>query len=136
MCTFRSIVPQGSPLVLHTWKRDLLFHPHLHAIITGGGLSFDGSKWIDLPDDNFLFYLPNLSKVFRGKFLDGFISLWEAGKIDLTEPQSRKLVRESKKHHWVLYAKQPLCGDCDYVELPRESAERDPFPLPLLRIIV
>jgi len=100
----------GFTLVLHTWKRDLLFHPHLHAIITGGGLSFDGSKWIDLPNDNFLFYLPNLSKVFRGKFLDGFISLWEAGKIDLTEHQSRKLVRESKKHHWVLYAKQPFGG--------------------------
>ncbi|MCU0522874.1 MAG: IS91 family transposase [Polyangiaceae bacterium] len=105
----------GFTLVLHTWKRDLLFHPHLHAIITGGGLSLDGSKWIDLPDRDFLFYLPNVAKVFRGKFLDGFISLWEAGKIDLTEHQSRQLVREAQKHDWVVYAKKPFGGPTQIV---------------------
>lgn len=56
-----------------------------------------------------------LSKVFRGKFIEGFIELWAAGKIDLTEHDSRKLVREAKKHHWVVYAKRPFGGPAEIV---------------------
>jgi len=97
-------------LVLHTWTRQLLFHPHLHAIVTAGGLSFDGTTWVGTPSDDFLFHAGNLSEVFRGKFLHGFIDLCQAGKIDLTEHQSRKLVREAKKHDWVVYAKKPFGG--------------------------
>jgi hypothetical protein len=100
----------GFSLVLHTWTRQMLFHPHIHAIVTGGGLSPDARRWIDLPNHDFLFAVPALSKVFRGKFLSGFIDLWEAGKIDLTEPQSRKLVRGVKKQDCVVYAKKPFGG--------------------------
>ena len=32
--------------VLHTWGQTLLFHPHLHCVVTGGGLSADGTQWI------------------------------------------------------------------------------------------
>ena len=34
----------GLTAVLHTWTRDLRFHPHLHCIVTGGGLSAEG-RW-------------------------------------------------------------------------------------------
>jgi hypothetical protein len=53
--------------VLHTWGRLLQYHPHLHFIVPGGGLSGDRSKW--LPARN-AFYLPvrALSKIFRAKF--------------------------------------------------------------------
>jgi hypothetical protein len=88
----------------------MLFHPHIHAIVSGGGLSGNGSQWIALPNDDFLFAVPALSRVFCGKFLHGFIELWEKGKIDLAEPQSRKLVREAKKQHWVVFAKKPFGG--------------------------
>jgi predicted Zn-ribbon and HTH transcriptional regulator len=36
----------GVTMVLHTWTRDLRFHPHVHAIVTGGGLSEEGSRWV------------------------------------------------------------------------------------------
>ncbi len=36
----------GATAVLHTWTRDLRFHPHLHCIVTGGGLATDGARWI------------------------------------------------------------------------------------------
>jgi hypothetical protein len=36
----------GLTSVLHTWTRDLRFHPHVHCIVTGGGLSLDGQRWI------------------------------------------------------------------------------------------
>lgn len=53
--------------VLHTWGRLLQYHPHLHFIVPGGGLSADRSQW--LPARN-AFYLPvrALSKIFRAKF--------------------------------------------------------------------
>ena len=31
---------------LHTWSRTLIFHPHIHYLIPGGGLSPDGRRWI------------------------------------------------------------------------------------------
>ena len=37
----------GCLMVLHTWGQNLMHHPHVHAIVTGGGLSPDGSRWID-----------------------------------------------------------------------------------------
>ena len=100
----------GFTLVLHTWTRELLFHPHLHAIVTGGGLSPEGANWVAVRNDEFLFPVSALSKVFRGKFLDGFRALGAAGKLDLTDHQSRKLVRETYKHDWVVYAKKPFGG--------------------------
>ena len=36
----------GVTTVLHTWTRDLRFHPHVHCIVTGGGLAPDGNAWI------------------------------------------------------------------------------------------
>jgi hypothetical protein len=35
----------GITAVLHTWTRELAYHPHLHCIVTGGGLGPDGTKW-------------------------------------------------------------------------------------------
>src|SRR5215467_13021922 len=32
--------------VLHSWGQNLMFHPHLHCVVPGGGLSPDGSRWI------------------------------------------------------------------------------------------
>ena len=32
-------------MVLHTWTRELTFHPHVHCIVTGGGLTDDGAAW-------------------------------------------------------------------------------------------
>jgi hypothetical protein len=57
----------GSVAVLQTWTRDLRYHPHVHVIVTGGGLSADGKQWMPAKND-FLLPSPALAKVFRGKF--------------------------------------------------------------------
>jgi len=100
----------GFTLVLHTWTRQMLFHPHIHAIVTGGGLTWDASRWCPVPAQDFLFPVTAVGEVFRGKFLSGLIHLCKTGTIDLTEHQSRRLVRDVKKHHWVVYAKKPFGG--------------------------
>jgi hypothetical protein len=54
--------------VLHTWTRQLLFHPHVHYIVTGGGLTA-GGRWRSSRKD-FLVPVKALSPIFRAKFRD------------------------------------------------------------------
>ena len=56
----------GITAVLHTWTRQLEYHPHIHFLVTGGGLAPDGS-WRE-PDDKFLVPVHALSDVFRARF--------------------------------------------------------------------
>ncbi len=55
--------------ILHTWTRQLEYHPHVHFIVPGGGLSKDGTEWKASGND---FYIPNrpLSVIYRAKFME------------------------------------------------------------------
>lgn len=57
----------GITSILHTWGQNVGFHPHIHSIVTGGGLS-DTNKWIESKKE-YLFEVQVLSALFRGKFL-------------------------------------------------------------------
>ena len=54
--------------VLHTWTRQLLYHPHVHYLVTGGGLTDDG-RWRSSRKD-FLVPVKALSRIFRAKLRD------------------------------------------------------------------
>jgi len=54
--------------VLHTWSRTLIYHPHVHYIVPGGGLS-EKNNW-NKSRSNFLLPVEALSVVFRAKFRD------------------------------------------------------------------
>jgi hypothetical protein len=60
----------GVTAVLHTWTRDLRFHPHVHCIVTGGGLSLEEERWVST-GPRYLFPVKVLGRLFRGKLLDG-----------------------------------------------------------------
>jgi len=55
--------------VLHTWRRDIGYHPHIHYIIPAGGLSIDGNQWLSAKS-KFLMPVKALSIIFRAKFRD------------------------------------------------------------------
>ena len=105
----------GVLAVLHTWGQNLALHPHVHCVVTGGGLSLDESRWIAGRDD---FFLPVriLSRVFRGKFLSGLRAAFKRGKLrfpgDLAplerSDQFNALLSEVVRTEWVVYAKPPL----------------------------
>jgi len=65
----------ASLAVLHTWRRDLLDHPHVHLLASAGGLSADGKKWVH--PKNLAFLVPGfaLGKIFKGKFKAGLKKL-------------------------------------------------------------
>lgn len=105
----------GITAVLHTWTRDLRFHPHLHCVVTGGGLSLDGERWVD-SGPKYLFPVQVLSKLFRGKFLAGLDRLHRRGELDIGEllPKGHDtfaLLRDNLyRKNWVVYAKRPFAG--------------------------
>jgi hypothetical protein len=55
--------------VLHTWGRNLIYHPHVHYLVPGGGFSDDGRTWLPSRKSFFLPVKP-LSILFRAKFRD------------------------------------------------------------------
>lgn len=69
----------GFICVLHTWGSRMNFHPHIHTILLGGGLT-EERKWKDASSG---FFIPVrvLSKVFRGKYMELLKSLWKDGKL-------------------------------------------------------
>jgi len=57
----------GMTGILHTWGRDLNYHPHVHFLVPGGAISQDGQSW--LPSrSNFFVSVHAASKVFRAKY--------------------------------------------------------------------
>ncbi|MCO4780432.1 MAG: IS91 family transposase [Flavobacteriaceae bacterium] len=59
----------GFVSTLHTWGQLLNYHPHIHCIIPGGGLSLDGSSWVSCKKNYFL-SVDILSTLMKAKFLD------------------------------------------------------------------
>jgi len=67
--------------VLHTWGSNLLHHPHLHCVVSGGGLSADGSQWICCRNGFFL-SVRVLSRLFRRLFLEQLCNAFDAGNLE------------------------------------------------------
>lgn len=103
----------GITAVLHTWTRELAFHPHVHCIVTGGGLALDGSRWVAAPGE-FLFPVRVLAALFRGKVLDELARARRDGKLRLgPEDEGRAAARRIDALHrasWIVYAKRPFGG--------------------------
>jgi len=59
----------GMAGILHTWTRDMLYHPHLHYIVPGGGFDPQTGRWKP-SREKFLVPVPALSVIFRAKFRD------------------------------------------------------------------
>jgi len=114
----------GALLVLHTWGQNLHHHPHVHAVVTGGGLSCNAKgvvdaspKWVSCKPG---FFLPVkvLSRVFRGKYLEGLQQAFADGKLVLPKHLNaiassdafRRWLSPLYRKAWVVYAKKPFGG--------------------------
>ena len=97
--------------ILHTWGQNLSPHPHVHCVVPGGGLSPDGGRWASCRPG---FFLPVrvLSRVFRGKFIDGLKRARGKGKLVGAGDDRAfgRLLDASVRREWVVYAKPPFGG--------------------------
>jgi hypothetical protein len=99
----------GATVVLHTWTRDLRFHPHVHAIVTGGGLALDGRRW-NAGHRRFLFPVKAMGLVFRGKMMDRLRDAYNHGDLAgfdaFRDPEGfDRLLRGIAAKNWNVYAK-------------------------------
>jgi putative transposase/integrase-like protein/transposase-like zinc-binding protein len=101
VCRQRIGATPSTIAILHTWSQTLAFHPHIHCIVTGGGLSASRDRWISTRP-NFLVPVRVLSRVFRGKLLHHLAH-------DLRPGSSlRQQLRQALAREWVVYSKPPL----------------------------
>jgi hypothetical protein len=102
----------GITAVLHTWTRKLEFHPHLHCIVTSGGLSPNGDRWLSI-GRRYLFPVAVLGQLFRGKFLAGLRRLRDEGQLDLADRSQADfdaLLDKLYRIPWHVYVKRPFAG--------------------------
>ncbi len=109
--------------ILHTWGQTITHHPHIHCVVTGGGLSPDHSRWIHCRPGFFL-SVRVLSRLFRRLFLEALQQAFDKqrlsfkGALDgLAQPKAfRSLLAPLSKCEWVVYAKPPFGGPRQVVE--------------------
>ncbi|MBP2449839.1 hypothetical protein JOH51_007412 [Rhizobium leguminosarum] len=107
----------GFIAVLHSWGQNLHYHPHIHCIVPGGGLSFDQSRWVACRQS---FFLPVrvLSRLFRRLFLDELKQAYDLGQLQffgdiagLADPLAfNRTIKAARRIDWVVYAKPPFAG--------------------------
>lgn len=114
----------GVLMVLHTWGQNLHHHPHVHCVVSGGGLSCNAAavvdaepRWVTCRPG---FFLPVniLSLVYQGKFLDGLRQAFAAGRLKfpgtLTALRDDNVFDEWLKplesKAWVVYSEPPFGG--------------------------
>ena len=97
----------GYICILHTWGSEMNFHPHIHTILLGGGLTTE-NKWKDNGND---FFLPIrvISKVFRGKYLEELKLLWKQEKLQFYGSS------EKYHNHYVFHELLDTCYEMEWV---------------------
>lgn len=106
----------GAMLILHTWTQTMLFHPHIHCVIPGGGITPSGA-W-KYGSQKFFIPVKVLAKVFRGKFMHFFLEELKAGNLllpgkltSLCEECNLKDFRINLyKKNWYVYCKRTFNG--------------------------
>lgn len=106
----------GYICVLHTWGSQMNYHPHIHTILLGGGLTVE-KKWKDNGDK---FFLPIrvVSKVFKGKYLEELKQLWKDEKLEFhgssemyqNRYRFQELLDQCYAMEWVPYCKKTFNG--------------------------
>ena len=94
----------GCILALHTWARNLSFHPHIHCLVTHGGQR--ETEWVK-PKKDILFPAKVMMKLFRGKYLSVLRGLLVDGELsypsELSKAQVASLLNQWGREDWVVH---------------------------------
>jgi hypothetical protein len=109
--------------VLHSWGQNLHFHPHLHCVVPGGGLSADHERWI-AAKRGFLLPVTVLARRFRRLMIEALTKAYADGELQffgdlapLRDPIAfARFLTPLKHKDWVVYAKPPFGGPARVLE--------------------
>lgn len=104
--------------VLHTWGQQLSFHPHIHCIVSDGGITGD-NDWKEATKSTWLFLFPvkAMSIVYRTKFLQALQQMIKKGEVAMPEnTDSKQLFNLLYQKKWVVYAKATFGGPHAVIE--------------------
>ena len=96
--------------VLHTWGQNMMYHPHVHLVVTGGGLTEIG-KWVEKEED---FFIPVkvMSRKFRGKFLNYLkqekLEFYGENEYLKIKENFERLIAKMYNSEWITYCKEPF----------------------------
>ena len=113
----------GIVSVLHTWGQKMNFHPHLHVMLSGGGLT-TYEKFKETRHKGFIIPVKVLGKLFRGKFLAGLKQLHDSGKLSLaglasplTDPADWQMfIDHLYSKPWLPFVKETFNGNGNAVK--------------------
>jgi len=105
----------GFTTILHTWGQNLMLHPHTHNIVPAGGLSLDGTQWIN-SRKKFFIPVKVLSRKFRGKFISLMKKAYYSNKLKFSseienlqqESEFETFIEPQYKKEWVVFCKPPF----------------------------
>jgi Putative transposase/Transposase zinc-binding domain len=104
--------------VLHTWGQQLSFHPHIHCIVSGGGITGDNS-WKQAIKDKwrFLFPVDAMAIVYRAKFLQALQQMITKGEVTLPDKTNRKQLFDLLyQKDWIVNTRAPFGGPHAVIE--------------------
>lgn len=106
----------GITTILHTWGQDLCFHPHLHCIVSGGGVK--DRSWVAAKRKNskFLFPVDALKQVYKAIFLKKLRRLLSTGLLKTEGIPVEKQIKKAGFKKWNVYAKSPFGSVASVVE--------------------
>jgi hypothetical protein len=107
----------GFLAILHTWGQTLQHHAHIHCVIPGGGISFDGQRWISSRKGFFL-PVPVLSCMFKKKVLSYLKQAFQQGRLSFhgqleslaSQKNWNRFLQPIWKSDWVVFNKPPFGG--------------------------
>jgi hypothetical protein len=110
----------GIIAVLHTWGQQLSFHPHIHCIVSGGGIGKD-KRWKEAvkAKHKFLFPTKAVQEVYRGYFLKQLQQQIDKGIVRMSEEQHKDWLTLRTALYdmdWIVDFKEPMGGPAQVVE--------------------
>ncbi len=105
--------------VLHTWGQQLSFHPHVHCIVSGGGVDKQ-QNWVNLKKDTpqgYLFPYAVMEPMFKKHFLRNLNRMLLGNEIAVEDKSSWiKIKPKLYQKQWIVYAKSPMGSVSQVVE--------------------
>lgn len=106
----------GITAVLHSWGQDLSFHPHVHCIVSGGGVK--ENQWVSAKRTNhkFLFPVDAMKPVYKAIFLKGLRQMIAKGVLKTEGVDVEKIIKKAGYKKWNVYAKSPFGNVSSVIE--------------------